>query len=176
MLGTEEPTLRRALALLLAILVELGSATGFALASSATATSPSCNPPASPGHTTTKSTTAPHQSMPSTVVGFSDRRAHSKRRRPTAATPPHTSLVRWAEQCVQRDHHGCLGARATYKAYCRWAGEVGVTAVSEAKFGRFLTSTIAAMGGSKTARGQGAFYLGIRIAPVPDPQPVRMAA
>jgi len=42
MLGTEEPTLRRALALLLAILVELGSATGFALASSATATSPSC--------------------------------------------------------------------------------------------------------------------------------------
>ena len=96
MLGTEEPMVRRALVLLLAILVELGSATGFALASSVTATSPSCNAPASPRHTTTKSTTAPHQSMPSTVVGFSDRRAHSKRRRPTTA-PPHTSLVRWAE-------------------------------------------------------------------------------
>ncbi len=174
MMGAEEPTLRRALALLLAILVELGSATGFALASSATATSPSCNPPTSPG-STIKSTTAPNHSQPSTVVDLSERRAHSKRRRPTT-TPPHVSLLRWAEQCVQRDRHGCLGARATYKAYRRWAGDVGVTAVSEAKFGRFLTSNIAAMGGSKTARGAGAFYLGIRIVPVSDPQPARMAA
>ena len=173
MIGTEEPKLRRALALLLAILVELGSATGFALTRAATVTPPLFNPPPSPC-TTTASTTAPNQSKPPTVVRFPDRMAHSKGR-PTA-TPPHTSLVRWAEQCVRRDRHGCLGARDTYRAYCRWAGDVGMTAVSEAKFGRFLTSNIAAMGGSKAARGQGAFYLGIQIAPVPDPQPVRMAA
>ena len=45
LLGTEEPTLRRALALLLAVLVEAGSAVGFALASAATA-----NPPPPPPH------------------------------------------------------------------------------------------------------------------------------
>ena len=43
LLGTEEPSLRRALALLLAVLVEAGSAVGFPLASAATA-----NPPPPP--------------------------------------------------------------------------------------------------------------------------------
>ena len=44
LLGTEEPTLRRALALLLAVLVEAGSAVGFALAGAATANPPSPPP------------------------------------------------------------------------------------------------------------------------------------
>ena len=44
LLGTEEPSLRRALALLLAVLVEAGSAVGFALAGAATANPPSPPP------------------------------------------------------------------------------------------------------------------------------------
>ena len=84
--------------------------------------------------------------------------------------------MRWAEQCVRRDHHGCIGARVAYQSYCRWAQGGGVTAVSETAFGRFLTSGITAMGGSKAERGKGAFYLGIRLVQVPTPQPVRMAA
>ena len=161
LLGTEEPSLRRALALLLAVLVEAGSAFGFALASAATA-----NPPSPPPQTGATSRTtavpgrAPSGSAPSGVVSFAERAARRKRgRRP--ATQPDASLVGWAAQCLRRDHRGCIGARATYQAYCRWAEGAGVSAVTETKFGRFMTGNIAAMGGKKVERRQGAFYVGV---------------
>ena len=180
MLGAEEPTLRRGLALLLAVLVEVGSAFGFALAGAASA-----NPPprshthATPrtGATTRTSTadSAPRNSTPSAVVSFAEQAARRKRaHRPTIH--PDQSLVRWTEECVQRDHHGCVGARSTYQSYCRWAENVGITAVSETKFGRTLTSRITAMGGSKTKRREGTVYLGIHILQAPVPQATRMAA
>ena len=174
LVGTEEPTLRRGLALLLAVLVELGSACGFALASAATA-NPSSRPQAPSQRRTTAPSNAPRASEPSSVVGF-PQRSQGKLRARRPAIPPDPSLVRWAEQCVRRDHHGCIGARATYQLYCRWAQDVGVTAVSETAFGRYLTSSIPTMGGSKAERGKGAFYLGIRIVPAPDEQAVRRAA
>ena len=176
LLGTEEPSLRRGLALLLAVLVEAGSAFGFALASAATA-----NPPPPPPQTGATSRTtavpgrAPSGSAPSGVVSFAERAARRKRgRRP--ATQPDASLVRWAAQCLRRDHRGCIGARATYQAYCRWAEGAGVDAVTETKFGRFMTGNIAAMGGKKIERRQGAFYVGVALIWGPDQPAVRMAA
>jgi hypothetical protein len=77
---------------------------------------------------------------------------------------------------VQRDHHGCVGARNAYAAYCRWADHGGVEAVTETKFGRSLTAKVTAMGGSKAKRRDGTVYLGIRIIDALHMQPARMAA
>ncbi|MFM9848447.1 MAG: hypothetical protein ACKVP3_14955 [Hyphomicrobiaceae bacterium] len=180
MVGIEEATLRRSLALLLAVLVEVGSAFGFALAHAATASPP---PPlrshAPPRTGATPQTgkapkNAPRNSAPSAVVSFAEQAARLKRgRRPT--TDPDQSLARWTEECVQWDHHGCVGARTAYEAYCRWAENVGITAVTETKFGRSLTARITAMGGSKTKRREGSVYLGIRIVGAPVPK-AKMAA
>ena len=180
MLGTGEPTLRRGLALLLAVVVEAGSAFGFAIAGAATANPP----PRSHTHatpyiraTTRTSTadTALRNSTPSAVVSFAEQAARRKRgRRP--ATQPDLSLSRWADQCVRSDHSGCIGARNTYQLYCRWAERAGVPAVSQTMFGRFLTSRVTVLGGSKAQQRKGTFYLGIRIVQVPVQQAARMAA
>lgn len=179
LLSIEEATLRRGLALLLAVLVEVGSAFGFALAHAATANPPppsrSYAPPRAGA--TPRIGKAPKAAAcnpaPSAVVSFAEQAARLKRRRrPTIH--PDQSLARWAEGCVQRDHHGCVGARTAYEAYCRWAKNVGITAVTETKFGRSLTASITAMGGSKTQRKKGAFYVGIRI--IDAPHTPRMAA
>jgi hypothetical protein len=77
---------------------------------------------------------------------------------------------------VQRNDDGCVGARNAYAAYCRWADHVGVDAVSETRFGRFLTLKVAAMGGCKTKRRGGTVYEGIRIVEESRTSPVRMAA
>jgi hypothetical protein len=181
MLGTEQATLRRGLALLLAVLVEVGSAFGFALAHAATANPP----PPSRSHPPHR-TNAPHRigktpkaatrnPAPSAVVSFAEEAARLKRgRRPAVSLD--LSLARWAEECVQRDNDGCVGARNAYAAYCRWAEQVGVEAVTETKFGRSLTAKVAAMGGSKAKRRDGTVYLDIRITDALHMQPARMAA
>ena len=175
MLSTEESTLRRSLALLLAVLVEAGSAFGFAIASAATANPPSPQRTGAPPRTGTAPETAPRSPRTSSVVSFAKQAARRKRaHRPTIH--PDQSLVRWTEERVQPDHHGCIGARATYQSYCRWAENAGITAVSETKFGRTLTSRITAMGGSKTKRREGTVYLGIRIVEAPIQHAARMAA
>ena len=57
-------------------------------------------------------------------MSFAERAGRRKRgRRP--ATQPDASLVGWAAQCLRRDHRGCIGARATYQSYCRWAERCG---------------------------------------------------
>src|SRR5688572_8736036 len=110
MLGTEQATLRRGLALLLAVLVEVGSAFGFALAHAATA-----NPPSPSRSHPPHRTNAPHRigktpkaatrnPAPSAVVSFAEQAARLKRdRRPAVALDQ--SLARWAEECVQREQH-----------------------------------------------------------------------
>ena len=52
----------------------------------------------------------------------------------------------------------------------------GVSAVTETKFGRFMTSNIATMGGKKVERRQGAFYVGLALIYEPEQPAVRMAA
>jgi hypothetical protein len=69
-----------------------------------------------------------------------------------------------------------VGARSAYNLYCAWAADTGVVAVTETAFGRQMSAAIAAMAGSKTRRGKGVVYAGLRIVPVPDPQVVRVAA
>jgi hypothetical protein len=181
MLGTEQATLRRGLALLLAVLVEVGSAFGFALAHAATANPPPpsrSHPPHrtnSPSRIVKAPKAATRNPAPAAVVSFAEQAARLKRgRRP--ADPLDQSLARWAEDCVQRDHHGCVGARNAYAAYCRWADHGGVEAVTETKFGRSLTAKVTAMGGSKAKRRDGTVYLGIRIIDALHMQPARMAA
>jgi hypothetical protein len=175
MMGVEQPTLRRALALLLAVLAEVGSACGFALAHAATANPPPAPPTGATARTTAVPGRVPSGSAPSSVVSFAERASRRKcGRRP--ATQPDASLVRWAAQCLRRDPHGCTGARATYQAYCRWAEGAGVNVVTETKFGRFMTGNIAAMGGKKVERRQGAFYVGVELSREPDQQAVWMAA
>ena len=138
------------------------------------------NPPPPPQTGTTSRTTAvrgrvPSGSAASRVVSFAERTGRRKRgRRP--ATQPDASLVRWTAQCLRRDHRGCIGARATYQSYCRWAEGAGVGAVTETRFGRFMSGNIAAMGGKKIDRRQGAFYVGVELIREPDQPAVRIAA
>ena len=175
LLGTEESKLRRGLALLLAVLVEAGSAFGFAIASAATANPPSPQRAGPTPRTSTAPDTALRSPTTSSVVSFAEQAARRKHgRRPT--TQPDPSLSRWADQCVRPDQGGCIGGRNIYQSYCRWAQDAGVVAVSETKFGRFLTSRITAMGGSKSKRREGTVYLGIRLVQAPGPQVARMAA
>ena len=103
-------------------------------------------------------------------------RSSGKRRPGRAATTSDTSVLRWVQLCVQRDQRGAVGARSAYQSYCGWAADTGVAAATETAFGRHMSAAISATGGRKTRRGQGAFYVGIRIVQVPTPQPVRMAA
>jgi hypothetical protein len=181
MLGIEQATLRRGLALLLAVLVEVGSAFGFALAHAATANPP----PPSRSHAPHRTDAPPRKKgppeavtrnpAPAAVVSFAEQAARLKRgRRPT--THLDQPLVRWTEECVQRDNHGCVGARNAYAAYCRWANHVGVEAVTETRFGRLLTVKVTAMGGSKAKRRDGTVYEGIRIVDAPCMQPASIAA
>ncbi len=181
LVGMEEQRVRRALALLLAMLIELGAASGFALASAATATrtlhpsSPShpASPPRERASINPAPSAAPGPCEPSKVVEL---RPSGKRRPGRAASTPDPSISRWAQQCVRRDQRGAVGARSAYKLYCGWAADNGVAGATETSFGRHMSAAISAMGGRKARRGQGAFYLGIRIVPVPAPQPARMAA
>jgi hypothetical protein len=69
-----------------------------------------------------------------------------------------------------------VGARNAYAAYCRWAQQGGVEAVTQTKFGLFLTAKVTAMGGSKIQRRDGTVYIGIRITDAVRAQPTRMAA
>jgi transcriptional regulator with XRE-family HTH domain len=90
MLGTEQATLRRGLALLLAVLVEVGSAFGFALAHAATANPPPpsrSHPPHrtnSPSRIVKAPKAATRNPAPAAVVSFAEQAARLKRgRRPT---------------------------------------------------------------------------------------------
>ena len=116
---------------------------------------------------------APGPCAPSKVVEL---RPSGKRRPGRAATTSDPSVLRWVQQCVRRDQRGAVGARSAYQSYCGWAADTGVAAATETAFGRHMSAAISAMGGRKARRGQGAFYVGIRIVQVPTPQPVRMAA
>ena len=176
-LGTEEATLRRGLALLLAVLVEVGPTFGFALAHAATAKpqSPRSHAPHrtdSPPRIGNAPKAGARNPAPSAVVSFAEQAARLKRRRRRTVQ----SLARWADECMQRDNDGCVGARNGYAAYCQWADHVGVEAVTETRFGRFLTAKVTAMGGSKTKCRVGTVYIGICIAEAPAPQAARMAA
>jgi hypothetical protein len=100
-LGTEEATLRRGLALLLAVLVEVGSAFGFALAHAATA-----NPQPPRSHAPHRTDSPPRignapkagarDPAPSAVVSFAEQAARLKRRR-RRTVPLDQSLARWAD-------------------------------------------------------------------------------
>ena len=175
LLGTEEPTLRRALALLLAVLVEAGSAFGFALASAATANPPPPPPTGAPSRTTAVPGRAPNGSAPSGVVSFAERAARRKRgRRP--ATQPDASLVGWAAQCLRRDHHGCIGARATYQVILPVGGGCGRQRRYRDQVRPLHDRQHRSHGRQEDRARQGAFYVGVELIWGPDQPAVRMAA
>ena len=89
---------------------------------------------------------------------------------------PDPTLMCWVESCVHRDHLGHIRARDGYRAYCLWTQHVGVKAVTETAWGRFLSQHIVALGGSKSRRKGGAIYSGVKLVPMPNAPAVRMAA
>ena len=95
------------------------------------------------------------------------------------ADPPPNPTLRW---CVgPRNACGAIivaaSAHAPPTKHTAGGRRVRVsTAVTETKFGRFMTGNIAAMGGKKVERRQGAFYVGVELIWGPDQPAVRMAA
>lgn len=164
-MGIQEAALKHGLALMLAVLIELGSAIGFAVAGAAKPTPPSTN--ASQATSRRKPTGRPAVDDASTskVVPFPPRVPRRVQdRQPTRRAE--SSLSSWWAEAVRSDRSGCVGARDAYRAYCAWARETGTAAVTETAFGRHVTVAISGLGGQKVHRAAGAFYLGISLGSV----------
>jgi hypothetical protein len=141
--GLDEGTILTGIALLLAGLVEAGSALGFTLVAVATSRNPPrLSPRPVPG--------------PKNVAG---RPVNAQR--PLAAN----TFERWVETRLVLDASGRIPARDAYADFCRWVrATTGAEPGTETRFGRQLTARIRALGGAKVKRRDRAYYEGVALA------------
>src|SRR5215831_19355697 len=139
--GTDEATIRIGVALLLAGLIEAGSALGFTLVAVATPRNP---PRGAPIRVAAPANTA--------------RRCGNGRRQ--ARTD---ALERWVQARLKVDAAGFIPAREAYADFCRWAPAVGIEPCTETRFGRDFSATIVKLGGTKVKRRDRAYYDGVSL-------------
>jgi hypothetical protein len=146
--GLDESTIRTGIALLLAGLVEAGSALGFTLVAVATAR----NPPALAPRYVPGSTKAPGRPA-------------------NAQQPAATDAIEcWVKTRIQVDASGRIPAREAYADFCRWVrATAGGEPATETRFGRQLTARIRELGGAKVKRRDRAYYEGVALA-APKPR------
>ena len=139
--GFDEATIRAGVALLLAALIEAGSALGFTIVSVSTTT----NPPLSvhsrvPGRK--KATDRlPSPTRRSTVGGFG----------------------RWVQARLKADPVSKIAAREAYADFCEWSRAAGLDPCTETRFGRELTALIGELGGQKAKRRDRTYYVGVSL-------------
>jgi hypothetical protein len=142
--GLDEGTIRTGIALLLAGLVEAGSALGFTLVAVATARNP---PPMAPRY----------------VPGSTKVAARSVNAQRPAATD---AFECWVKIRLQVDASGRIPAREAYADYCRWVrATTSMEPATETRLGRQLTVRIRELGGAKVKRRDRAYYEGVALAP-----------
>jgi hypothetical protein len=151
--GQSEPTIRTALAILLAALVELGSALGFTIV----AVAARGNPPSTAQSEPPPTTTPRHPSRRPTIV--------TSRVEPSQpATTTADAIRRWALTCLDIEPTAAIPARAAYHAYSHWCREQGMHPCSETAFGTRFTAEIGGLGGHKEKHRTGARYVGVALA------------
>jgi hypothetical protein len=152
--GLDEAAVRTGLALLLAVLVEAGSALGFTLLAMANA----AYQPAQ--------RTAP-------------RLAQVPTRRSSDAPRPNTSddaLKRWALTRLDVDPGAEIPARAAYNDYCSWARTQRLEPCSETRFGTEFTIRVGDLGGRKVKRRDRTYYIGVALSETQPPALLKVAA
>src|SRR5262249_10250894 len=122
--GADEATIRAGVALLLAGLIEAGSALGFTLVAVATPRSP---PP-------------PDPTRVQGPVNTARRRQDGQR-----GTRPDT-LERWVQTRLKVDAAGSIPAREAYADFCRWARAAGIEPCTETRFGCDFSATMQTRG------------------------------
>jgi hypothetical protein len=161
--GLDESTIRFGVALLLAGLIEAGSALGFTLVAVATARNPS---PLAPRN-------APRQ------TNAARRYANTQRTTPTDATQRTAStdaLERWVQTRLKADADGRIPAREAYADFCHWARAAGIKPGTETRFGRELSARIGKLGGAKVKRRDRAYYEGMSLSAPKMQLPPNVAA
>jgi len=139
LIGTDEGTVRVGFALLLAGLIEAGSALGLTLVSIQGRNRP-----------------APR------LVTYS---TPSKPARAVLTRHAQATLLieLWVDEETRQDPTAEIQARAAYQAFTRWTRGRSVGAITETKFGREFTRILMTKGGVKTKRRDGAYYRGIAL-------------
>jgi hypothetical protein len=129
-------------ALLLAAIVEAGSALGFMLVARATTSNP---PPLAPSN-------APGPA-----------KAQRRHANPPRPTEPH-GLERWAQTRLKTHPAAEIPAREAYADFCRYLRSAGLEPCTETRFGRDFTACIRELGGSKVKRRDRSYYVGVSLA------------
>jgi hypothetical protein len=152
--GLDEATIRAGVALLLAGLIEAGSALGFTLVSASTTLNP-----------------------PQPVAGKppSPQKVASRDPNPPFG-PSAQAFERWAKTQLTADSASEVPAREAYVEFCRWSHAAGLGPCSETRFGRELTAHINGLGGHKAKRRDRAYYVGVTLVQCPTQIPLKTAA
>jgi len=191
--GVDEATIRTYVALLLAALIEAGSALGFTLVSVATAHNP---PPPAPGHVPGPANTARQranvQYAPATnsitrrvqtrpAVGSANHvAAREGSTIPAGSSPSHApgskvwraanqhatdadALGRWIRERLKANAAARIPAREAYIDFCRWARATDIEPGTETRFGRDFSAKISELGGTKVKRRDRAYYEGVSL-------------
>ena len=139
--GLDEATIRVGVALLLAGLIEAGSALGFTLVSAST----TLNPP-----------------QPGAGRVPSPQKVASRDPNP-APKPPAQAFERWVKTQLTANPASQVAAREAYAEFCRWSHAAGLAPCSETRFGRQLTAHINGLGGHKAKRRDRGYYVGVSL-------------
>jgi hypothetical protein len=160
-IGLDEPTIRHGLAVLLALLIEGVSATGFAIVAGATAKSPLHPDPPCASRRHHRPSARRQTKLATNVV----RLVTSPRSTRPASARHATALDGWLGGLVPSEPTTQMAARPTYMAYRHWAERGGLIPASETSFGKAITARVTALGGTKRKARTGTFYVGVRLDP-----------
>ena len=153
--GLDEGTVRTVLALLLALLIEAGSALGFMLLGLANVTHP-----AAP-----KEVARPAQAPPT-----------RRRAGPPRPTTCDGAIKRWGVTRLDVDPGVEIPARAAYDDFCRWARTQRIEPCSETRFGTEFTFRVGDLGGRKVKRRDRAYYVGVALKEAQTAALIKVAA
>jgi hypothetical protein len=151
--GLDETTVRTGVALLLATVIEAGSALGFTLVALATGRNPP--PPAAK-----RAPRNPPPPAPRRVAGMpkaTSRDGNTQHRAPAG------SLERWVAARLRVEAAGSIPAREAYDDFRRWARAEGIEPCTETRFAREFSVRITKLGGAKVKRRDRAYYIGAAL-------------
>jgi hypothetical protein len=151
--GASQPTVRTALALLLAGLVEAGSALGFTILAAATMR----NAPHSEQTSADRGAAAPTTRRTTQI-------ARNRLQSPTPPSGTQDLVRRWALTRHDVVPGSAMPAREDYADFAQYARQHGHARLSETRFGRAFSVECRKLGGDKQKRRDRTYYLGFAVA------------
>ena len=143
--GLAEAEIRDSLTLLMALLIEAGSALGFSIVAFATR-----RPPA-----------APSPAPVSDPIAESAPPAPASILHPPATKPD--AVSRWYLDRLDIISSGRIKADDAFRDFQAWCLETGVASCTQAMFGRTMTAVHEKMGGQKVKKRDATYYVGVAL-------------